>query len=230
MSEAALAVGERLVPPPKSRLRAGLCGGRATCGDGSSKRRGGRGRLRSLSRASIAFAEWLAIGTICRGVALARSRSARGRDGGAARGHCQMGAGRRQGDWHHVVWPRRGSSCGRWPARCRIRDLGRATALAEANGEVFYKAELHRLRGAFHLQKGENAEAEHWLNEAIELARSQSARSLELRAAMALARLWRGQGRHADSRDVLSPVYDWFTEGFDTPDLAEARALLNTLE
>ena len=108
--------------------------------------------------------------------------------------------------------------------------LGRATALAEANGELFYQAELNRMRGAFHLQRGENAEAQLWLNEAIKLARSQSARSLELRAAMALARHWRDQGRRADSRAVLSSVYDWFTEGFGTPDLAEARALLATLE
>jgi len=69
---------------------------------------------------------------------------------------------------------------------------------------------------------GARAEAEAWLNKAIDLARIQSAKSLELRAATNLARLWRDQGGRSDARELLAPVYGWFTEGFDTPDLKEA--------
>ena len=70
------------------------------------------------------------------------------------------------------------------------------------------------------------AEAETWLQRALDVARRQGARSLELRAAASLAGLWHRQGKHAEARDLLAPVYDWFTEGFDTPDLEEAKALL----
>ena len=64
---------------------------------------------------------------------------------------------------------------------------------------------------------------------AIAIAQSQKARSFELRAATSLARLWRDQGRGAEARDLLAPIYSWFTEGFDTPDLKEAKALLDEL-
>ena len=73
------------------------------------------------------------------------------------------------------------------------------------------------------------AEAETWLRRALDVARSQQAKSLELRAATSFARLWRDQGKRAEARDLLAPVYGWFTEGFDTPDLKEAKALLGQL-
>ena len=73
------------------------------------------------------------------------------------------------------------------------------------------------------------AEAETWLQRALDVARRQQAKSLELRAAMSLSRLWQQQGKRDEARALLAPVYGWFTEGFDTADLQEARALLEKL-
>jgi predicted ATPase len=73
------------------------------------------------------------------------------------------------------------------------------------------------------------AEAEACYHRALAVARGQAARLWELRAAVGLARLWRGQGRLGEGHDLLAPVYGWFTEGFDTPDLKEAKALLDNL-
>jgi predicted ATPase len=73
------------------------------------------------------------------------------------------------------------------------------------------------------------AEAEAWLQRALDVTRRQEAKSLELRAAMSLAHLWQQQGKRDEARELLAPVYDWFTEGFDTADLQEARALLDEL-
>ena len=70
---------------------------------------------------------------------------------------------------------------------------------------------------------------ESWLRRALDVARNQQAKSLELRAATNLARLWRDQGNHAEARDLLAPVFGWFTEGFETHDLKEARDLLDEL-
>jgi predicted ATPase len=74
-----------------------------------------------------------------------------------------------------------------------------------------------------------HAEAPAYFQQALDLARSQQAKSLELRAAMSLARLWQRQGKGAEARELLAPVYGWFTEGFDTADLQDARALLEEL-
>jgi predicted ATPase len=73
------------------------------------------------------------------------------------------------------------------------------------------------------------AEAEAWLMRALDVARRQEAKSLELRAAMSLSRLWQQQGKQAEARALLAPLYSWFTEGFDTADLQEAKALLEAL-
>jgi predicted ATPase len=73
------------------------------------------------------------------------------------------------------------------------------------------------------------AEAETWLQRALDVARRQQAKSLELRAATSLARLWQQQGKRSEARELLAPVYGWFTEGFDTADLQEAKALLEEL-
>ena len=98
--------------------------------------------------------------------------------------------------------------------------------------EVWYEPELHRVRGIALAIQGEASakdEAEAALRRALELARSRSAKSLELRAATSLARLLGEQGKGAEARDLLAPVYGWFTEGFDTADLMEAKALLEEL-
>jgi predicted ATPase len=88
---------------------------------------------------------------------------------------------------------------------------------------------VYRLRGAVLAETGEAAEGASWLRRAIDTARSQQAKSLELRAATSLARLWSEQGRRAEAYDLVAPIYGWFTEGFDTADLKEARALLDEL-
>ena len=73
------------------------------------------------------------------------------------------------------------------------------------------------------------AQVETWLQRALDVARRQEAKSLELRAAMSLSRLWQQQGKQAEARELLAPIYGWFTEGFDTADLQEAKALLEDL-
>ena len=105
-----------------------------------------------------------------------------------------------------------------------------ALSRARETNERWWDAELHRLRAELLLRGGaEAAEAEAALRRALEIARGQQAKSLELRAAGALARLWAGSGRTAEARDLLGPVYSSFTEGFETPDLEVARALLSSL-
>lgn len=101
----------------------------------------------------------------------------------------------------------------------------------EQSGERYYQAELHRMRGELHLARAGRdaralAEGERCFGQALDLARAQGARSLELRAAMSLSRVWRQQGRREDARKVLAGAYSSFSEGFDTADLQEAAALL----
>jgi len=107
--------------------------------------------------------------------------------------------------------------------------LDRATATAAATAECYYQAELYRLRGVVLAQTGGDAEAASWLRRAIDTAKGQQARSLELRAATSLARLWADRGERPRARDLLAPVYGWFTEGFDTRDLRDAKTLLEEL-
>ena len=101
----------------------------------------------------------------------------------------------------------------------------------ERTGDALWEPEVHRLIGDLLLRRNPSVpdRAEVSYRRAIERARSQEARSWELRAATSLARLWRDQGKPAAARDLLAPVYDWFTEGFDTADLKEAKALLAEL-
>ena len=105
-----------------------------------------------------------------------------------------------------------------------------ALAFIAAKGEVLWEPELHRLRGdAWLLRRTGRSEAEACYTRAIEVARGQGARLVELRAATSLARLWADQGKRPQARDLLAPVYGWFTEGFDAFDLKEAGALLHEL-
>jgi predicted ATPase len=111
--------------------------------------------------------------------------------------------------------------------------LAEALALVDKIGEHGWGAELHRLQGELLLaQAGERQqvqEAEACFHQALDVARRQQAKSWELRAAMSLSRLWQQQGKRAEARELLAPVYGWFTEGFDTADLQEAKALLAAL-
>ena len=95
--------------------------------------------------------------------------------------------------------------------------------------ERMFEAELHRIIGDVLLSVQRQGEAEVEFTRAIAIARQQQAKSWELRAAMSLARLWRDQGKVQQARELLAPVYGWFTEGFDTRDLKEAKALLEEL-
>ena len=128
-----------------------------------------------------------------------------------------------------------------------LRVLTEALAAEHTSGEHFYTAELYRLRGELLLQSGawapessvspplsavwnpHAAEAEDCFHQALALARQQQAKALELRAATSLSRLWQQQGKRAEARQLLAEVYCWFTEGFDTVDLQEAKALLDAL-
>jgi len=101
--------------------------------------------------------------------------------------------------------------------------------IARSSGEHGWDAELHRLTGTLLLAENKLTEGEASLQQAIHVAQAQQAKSLELRAACDLARLWGEQGRRTEARELVAPVYSWFTEGFDTADLKEAKALLDQL-
>jgi predicted ATPase len=115
--------------------------------------------------------------------------------------------------------------------------LAEALTVVEQSGERFYEAEVYRLRGELTLNQSSvpglesrvQQEAEACFLKAIAIAQKQQAKSLELRAVMSLARLWQKQGKTADARQLLAEIYNWFTEGFDTKDLQEAKALLQDL-
>jgi predicted ATPase len=126
--------------------------------------------------------------------------------------------------------------------------LAEALAIVDKTGERYYEAELYRLKGKLTLQKFQvsgptfqvdnpqsairipQLEAEECFLKAIEIARKQQAKSLELRAVMSLSRLWQQQGKKDEAQQMLAEVYGWFTEGFDTVDLQEAKALLEELK
>jgi predicted ATPase len=110
-----------------------------------------------------------------------------------------------------------------------LQALAEAHTLVEQQEIRYWEAEVCRLRGVLLLRQPgtPQAEAEAWLQRALDVARRQEAKSLELRAAMSLSRLWQQQGKQAEALALLAPIYDWFTEGFDTADLQEAKALLN---
>ena len=177
------------------------------------------------------FPQWVAHGTILRGWALVMQ------DQGAA-GMAQV----RQG---LAAWRTTGAAL-TVPYSCTIlaevcvhlghtaaglQALAEAHALVEQQEERWWAAEVARLRGVLLLRqpKTPQAEAEAWLQRALDVARHQEAKSLELRAAMSLSRLWQQPGKRQEASDLLAPIYDWFTEGFDTADLQDARALLAEL-
>ena len=131
-----------------------------------------------------------------------------------------------------------------------LRVLTEALTVVDNTGECLYAAELYRLKGVLtlrqyhvasvksqapippplHSNSQAEVEAEAYFQQAIEIARRQRAKSLELRAVMSLSHLWQQQGKRAEAHELLAEVYNWFTEGFDTVDLQEAKALLDQLK
>jgi predicted ATPase len=193
------------------------------------------GRTREAAEATISCADeygfpyWSSIATIHLGWALAM-----GDDGEA--GLERMGAGlaayRRTGatlalPWFLGMLAEAQRTAGQGEAAAQTLDD--ALAMVERTGERFYAAELHRLRGLFLAEQGAGEEAEPHLMRASSIAHEQQAHGWSLRAATSLARLWVEQGRRAEAHDLIAPIYGWFTEGFDTPDLKDAKALLDEL-
>jgi predicted ATPase len=111
------------------------------------------------------------------------------------------------------------------------RCIGEAVTAVETNRERWFEAEVHRISGEIALLSPDPdaAKAEACFERALAVARQQQAKSWELRAAMSQARLWCDQGKRNEARNLLAPVYGWFTEGFDTRDLKDAKALLKAL-
>jgi predicted ATPase len=118
-----------------------------------------------------------------------------------------------------------------------LKIVGEALSIADKNEEHYYKAELYRLKGELTLQQFNvqgstfkiEEEAEKCFLKAIEIAQKQHSKSFELRATMSLVRLWHQQGKRTEAHSLLFAIYGWFTEGFDTKDLQEAKALLGSL-
>jgi len=108
-----------------------------------------------------------------------------------------------------------------------VAQLDEALEIIERTGERWLAAELYRHKGQLLLRQGHSEAAERLYCKALSIAKEQEAKLWELRAAVSLARLRRDQGRKAEARDLLAPLYGWFTEGFDTPDLKDAKALLD---
>ena len=118
-------------------------------------------------------------------------------------------------------------------AAAALACIAKALEIVEITGERYWEAELYRLSGEIRhemgKQPGDEGDPVSDFERALVISRAQSARSLELRAATSLARLWHSQGKSAEARDLLAPLYGWFTEGFDTSDMKEAKALLDEL-
>jgi predicted ATPase len=109
--------------------------------------------------------------------------------------------------------------------------LAEACTLVEATEERWWEAEMYRLKGTLlrQLPRPDVGQAEACFQQELDVARRQQAKALELRAALSCSQLWLAQGKRDEARVLLAPIYGWFTEGFDTADLQEARALLEAL-
>jgi predicted ATPase len=177
------------------------------------------------------FRVWMAIGSILRGWALAQQGQAQE---GIEQIHQGLMARRATGSAllrpYFLALLAEAHGIMRQPA-AGLTVLTEALILTETTGEREYEAELHRLRGELLLQQSldNQAEAETCFHHALDIARNQQAKSFELRTATSLARLWQQQGKREEARQLLGDIYHWFTEGFDTADLKDAKALLEAL-
>jgi predicted ATPase len=131
--------------------------------------------------------------------------------------------------WHLPHLAKAHADLGQFDDACRC--IGEAMAAIETNKERWCEAEVHRIAGEIALKSlaPDPEKAEAYFERALAVARQQQAKSWELRSTMSLARLWRDQGKREEARELLAPVYGWFTEGFDTLDLKETKALLDEL-
>jgi predicted ATPase len=176
------------------------------------------------------FPHWLVVGTVLRGWALAAQ-------GQGAEGIAQMhqAAAARRGAGAKLVLPYwlamlAEAYGGMRQAAEGLVLVAEALAVVNTTGERHWEAELYRLKGELLLHAADHeAEAEACFQQALAIARRQQAKSWELRTAMSLAGLWQRQGKRTEARELLAPIYGWFTEGFDTVDLQEAKALLEDL-
>jgi predicted ATPase len=139
-----------------------------------------------------------------------------------------MGAGLAVSHWLTLLAEAYGSA---GQAEEGLHLLAEALVHMDTTGERHYASEVYWLKGELLLRQAipDEAQAETCWHQALDIARHQQTRALELRAAVSLARLWQHQGKRHEAHDLLTPVYHWFTEGFETPDLQEAKALLDEL-
>ena len=178
------------------------------------------------------FPLWLAAGVVVRGWALADGGQAEAGIAVIRRGLADYQATGAE-TWSPYFLGLLAEAHGRvGQAATGLRLAADALDRVERTGVRWIEAELHRLRGELllTLPEADQPEVETCLVRALAVAREQGARLWELRAATSLARLWRDQGRRAEAHDLLAPIHDWFTEGFDTPDLQGAKALLDELQ
>ena len=201
----------------------------AQCGDGPTAQQKAEALIELTTDQE--FSLWLALGQSCRGWVLARQ----GRiEEGIHQMRQGLGTFRRTGarilQTSLLAQLAEGYSHG-GQAAAGLGVLGEAFEEIAQTDEREYEAELYRLKGELLLQQphDQQSEAEGCFQQAIDVARRQQAKSWELRASTSLARLWQQQGKTVEARDLLAPVYDWFTEGFDTVDLKDAKALLEEL-
>jgi predicted ATPase len=138
-------------------------------------------------------------------------------------------AWRTTGSQFHAIYRLARAAEAHWAAGETEAGLQLIATAIDDRGDRWVAPELHRVKGDLYRSAGNSVTAEQCLKDALESARMQKARLLELRAAMSLARLWRDQGKPQQARELLAPVYGWFTEGFDTRDLKEAKLLLKEL-
>jgi predicted ATPase len=177
------------------------------------------------------FPEWLAVGGLLRGWALARQGW---KEEGIAQMDKSLAAYRALGGelWRAYGLSLLAEAYGKvGQAEEGLRVLAEGLVAAHTSGQRLYEAELYRLKGELLLKQAipDAQEAEACFRRASDIARQQQAKSLELRAAMSLSRLWQQQGKCDEARALLAPIYGWFTEGFDTADLLEAQTLLAEL-
>ncbi len=185
----------------------------------------------TLLAAEHGIAQWFAGGAILRGWAVAAQGQAAKRIAQIHQGLAAWWAA-----WAEVLRPfwlallAEAYAAGDDPAG-GLHELAEALALVEKTGERWYAAEIYRLKGEFLLlcSQEQQGEAAAYFQQALAIARQQQAKSWELRAAMSLSRLWQQQGKPDEARQLLAEMHGWFTEGFDTADLQEAKALLEAL-